>query len=87
MTVLYFLGSGIRLDADGHILKPFSDLNANVFVFDYRNFGRSDATTKEHGLKEIESDTLALYDRRARASERSLDCAWTLIWQFRRSAF
>ncbi len=63
VTVLYFLGSGIRLDADGaYFLKPFSDLNANVFVFDYRNFGRSDATTKEHGLKEIESDTLALFD-------------------------
>lgn len=63
VTVLYFLGSGIRLDADGaYFLKPFSDLNANVFVFDYRGFGRSDATTKDHGLKEIESDTLALYD-------------------------
>ncbi|WMW81933.1 alpha/beta hydrolase [Undibacterium cyanobacteriorum] len=62
-TVLYFLGSGIRLDADGaFFLKPFADLNLNVIAFDYRSFGRSDATTKTHGLKEIESDTAALYD-------------------------
>lgn len=62
-TVLYFLGSGIRLDADGaFFLKPFADLNLNVIAFDYRSFGRSDATTSKHGLKEIESDTAALYD-------------------------
>lgn len=62
-TVLYFLGSGIRLDADGaYFLKPFADLNLNVIAFDYRSFGRSDATTSKHGLKEIESDTAALYD-------------------------
>lgn len=62
-TVLYFLGSGVRVDANGaYFLKPFADLNFNVIAFDYRGFGRSDATTKEHGLKEIESDTLALYD-------------------------
>ncbi len=62
-TVLYFLGSGVRIDASGaFFLKPFADLNVNVIAFDYRGFGRSDATTKEHGLKEIESDTAALYD-------------------------
>ena len=62
-TVLYFLGSGVRIDASGaFFLKPFADLNVNVIAFDYRGFGRSDATTKEHGLKEIEADTAALYD-------------------------
>nr|WP_315486026.1 alpha/beta fold hydrolase [uncultured Undibacterium sp.] len=62
-TVLYFLGSGIRVDADGgYFLKPFTELNANVIVFDYRGFGRSDSTGQAHDLKEIETDTLALYD-------------------------
>lgn len=62
-TVLYFLGSGIRVDADGaYFLKPFTDLNANVIAFDYRGFGRSDSTGQTHDLKEIETDTLALYD-------------------------
>jgi pimeloyl-ACP methyl ester carboxylesterase len=62
-TVLYFLGSGIRVDADGtFFLKSFADLNLDVITFDYRSFGRSDATTKNHGLKEIEADTAALYD-------------------------
>jgi pimeloyl-ACP methyl ester carboxylesterase len=62
-TVLYFLGSGVRLDASGaFFLKPFADMNLNVIVFDYRSFGRSDATTMNHGLKEIDADTLALYD-------------------------
>jgi pimeloyl-ACP methyl ester carboxylesterase len=63
ITVLYFLGSGIRVDADGaYFLKPFTELNVNVIAFDYRGFGRSDSTGQAHDLKEIETDTLALYD-------------------------
>lgn len=63
VTVLYLMGSGVRLDANGtYFMKPFAALNANVISFDYRGFGRSDATDKAHGLKEIQSDTLALYD-------------------------
>ncbi|WP_189344605.1 alpha/beta hydrolase [Undibacterium macrobrachii] len=62
-TVFYLLGSGVRLDASGaFFLTPFADMNLNVIAFDYRSFGRSDATTAKHGLKEIETDTLVLYD-------------------------
>lgn len=63
ITVLYFMGSGVRVDANGtYFMKPFAALNANVISFDYRGFGRSDAADKAHGLKEIQEDTLALYD-------------------------
>lgn len=62
-TVLYFMGSGVRIDANGaYFAKAFTDLNANVISFDYRGFGRSDSNGKPHSLIELESDTLALYD-------------------------
>lgn len=63
ITVLYFMGSGVRIDANGaYFMKPFAALNANVISFDYRGFGRSDSADKPHGLKETQDDTLALYD-------------------------
>lgn len=62
-TVLYFMGSGVRLDANGfYFSKAFTELNANIICFDYRGFGRSDSDGKAHGLTEIEGDTLAIYD-------------------------
>ncbi len=63
ITVLYLMGSGVRLDANGtYFMKPFMGLNANVISFDYRGFGRSDSADKAHGLKETQDDVLALYD-------------------------
>lgn len=63
ITVLYFMGSGVRIDANGaYFMKPFAALNANVISFDYRGFGRSDSADKPHGLKETQDDVLALYD-------------------------
>lgn len=63
VTVIYLMGSGVRLDANGaYFMKPFAALNANVISFDYRGFGRSDSADKAHGLKETQDDTLALYD-------------------------
>lgn len=63
ITVLYFMGSGVRIDANGaFFMKPFAALNANVISFDYRGFGRSDSADKPHGLKETQDDVLALYD-------------------------
>ena len=62
-TVLYFMGSGIRVDANGaSIAKPFTELNANFISFDYRGFGRSDAPDNAISLADLERDTLALYD-------------------------
>lgn len=62
-TVLYFMGSGVRLDANGYYFsKAFTELNANIICFDYRGFGRSDSNGKVHGLSELEGDTLAIYD-------------------------
>lgn len=62
-TVLYFMGSGIRVDVNGaQMAKPFTELNANFISFDYRNFGRSDAPNSNVNLVDLESDTLALYD-------------------------
>jgi pimeloyl-ACP methyl ester carboxylesterase len=62
-TVLYFMGSGIRVDANGaSIAKPFTELSANFISFDYRGFGRSDAPDTNIGLADLERDTLAIYD-------------------------
>lgn len=62
-TVLYFMGSGIRVDVHGaQIAKPFVDMNANVISFDYRDFGRSEAPDSPFGLSDLERETLALYD-------------------------
>ncbi|OFA06067.1 alpha/beta fold hydrolase [Duganella sp. HH101] len=67
-TVLYFMGSGIRLDvAGGYFAKPFTELNANIISYDYHDFGRSDAPESAFGLAELEKETLALYDH-ARAT-------------------
>ena len=62
-TVLYFMGSGVRVDANGlDFGKAFTQLNANIISFDYRGFGRSDSNGKPHSLVDLERDTLALYD-------------------------
>lgn len=62
-TVLYFMGSGVRVDAHGaSFAKDFTELNANVISFDYRGFGRSDSNGQPHNLADLERDTLALYD-------------------------
>ncbi|MBC3809578.1 alpha/beta fold hydrolase [Undibacterium seohonense] len=62
-TVLYFMGSGVRVDANGsYIAKVFTELNANFISFDYRDFGRSDAPKSNVSLSDLEADTLALYD-------------------------
>ncbi len=62
-TVLYFMGSGVRVDANGlYFSKPLTELNANIISFDYRGFGRSDSSGQPHGLREIGSDSVALYD-------------------------
>lgn len=62
-TVLYFMGSGVRLDVSGAaIAKPFIEMNANFISFDYHDFGRSDAPESAFGLLELEVETLALYD-------------------------
>jgi hypothetical protein len=43
-TVLYFMGSGVRIDVNGaFIAKPFVEMNANFISYDYHDFGRSDA--------------------------------------------
>ena len=69
-TVLYFMGSGIRLDvAGGYFAKPFTELNANIISYDYHDFGRSDAPESAFGLAELEKETLALYDH-ARATTK-----------------
>lgn len=62
-TVLYFMGAGVRVDANGsNIAKAFTELNANFISFDYRDFGRSDAPKSIVNLSDLERDTLALYD-------------------------
>ncbi|ELX12664.1 putative alpha/beta superfamily hydrolase protein [Janthinobacterium sp. HH01] len=69
-TVLYFMGSGIRLDvAGGYFAKPFTELNANIISYDYHDFGHSDAPESAFGLAELEKETLALYDH-ARATTK-----------------
>jgi len=62
-TVLYFMGSGIRIDVNGAaIARPFTEMNANLISFDYHDFGRSDAPESAFGLSDLERETLALYD-------------------------
>ena len=62
-TVLYFMGSGVRVDAHGGVFsKPFTEMNANVISFDYHDFGRSEAPDFPFGLADLERETLALYD-------------------------
>lgn len=62
-TVLYFMGSGVRVDANGaQFAKPFLEMNANVISFDYHDFGRSDAPDTPFDLPDLERETLALYD-------------------------
>lgn len=63
VTVLYFMGSGIRLDAHGlNFTQPLTELNANIISFDYRGFGRSDPSENPLSLKDVEQDILAIYD-------------------------
>ncbi|MQA40989.1 alpha/beta fold hydrolase [Rugamonas aquatica] len=69
-TVLYFMGSGIRLDvAGGYFAQPFTELNANIISYDYHDFGRSDAPATAFGLADMEKEALALYDH-ARATTK-----------------
>jgi len=63
-TVLYFMGSGLRVDVNGAAMaRPFIDMNANFIAFDYHDFGRSDAPDAPFGLHDLEDETLALYDQ------------------------
>ncbi|MYM75013.1 prolyl oligopeptidase family serine peptidase [Duganella sp. FT134W] len=62
-TVLYFMGSGVRIDVNGALIaKPFVEMNANFISYDYHDFGRSDAPESAFGLPELNAETLALYD-------------------------
>ncbi|MGB9992696.1 alpha/beta fold hydrolase [Pseudoduganella rhizocola] len=62
-TVLYFMGSGVRIDANGAMIaKPFIEMNANFISYDYHDFGRSEAPAAAFGLKELAAETLSLYD-------------------------
>lgn len=62
-TVLYFMGSGVRVDVNGaQFAKPFVELNANVISFDYHDFGRSEAPESAFDLPDLERETLAVYD-------------------------
>lgn len=62
-TVLYFMGSGVRVDVNGaQFAKPFVEMNANVISFDYHDFGRSDAPESAFDLPDLERETLAVYD-------------------------
>jgi uncharacterized protein len=52
LTVLYCHGNKHHLDAYWDRVMYLHDLGVNVFIFDYRGFGRSEGTFSEEGLFE-----------------------------------
>jgi hypothetical protein len=58
-TVLYFGGNGFLLVTSHHILTGLLDQNVNLFVFDYRGYGRNPGVPSVEALK---TDGLAMYD-------------------------
>ncbi|MFZ6744795.1 alpha/beta hydrolase [Undibacterium sp. JH2W] len=59
-TVLYFGGNMFHLDRHaGHIAAALGQCKLNLFMFDYRGYGRS---TGEPGVANMQSDALQIYD-------------------------
>lgn len=58
-TMLYFGGNGFLLVTSYHIVQAMRDLKLNLFMFDYRGYGRSQGRPTVAGLKE---DGLAAYE-------------------------
>ncbi len=58
-TVLYFGGNGFLLVTSHHILTSLLDQSVNLFVFDYRGYGRNPG---EPSVETLKTDGLAMYD-------------------------
>lgn len=58
-TLLYCHGNGGNISHRIEIIKMFNQLNMNVFIFDYRGYGKSEGSPSEKG---IYLDVLAAYD-------------------------
>jgi len=57
--ILYFHGNKGNLIRWGNIVKPFTDYNYDVFVMDYRGYGKSKGSRTEENMY---SDAQACYD-------------------------
>jgi fermentation-respiration switch protein FrsA (DUF1100 family) len=52
-TLLWFHGNGGNIGHRAHVVKPLRDkLNVNVFMIDYRGYGRSEGAVSEQGTYE-----------------------------------
>lgn len=59
LTLLYFHGNGGNIGHRIEIIKRFHDLGLNVFIFDYRGYGRSSGSPSEAGTY---ADALAAWN-------------------------
>lgn len=57
-TILFCHGNAGNISSRLGIIKLLSDLNLNIFIFDYRGYGKSKGTPSEEGIYE---DVLAAY--------------------------
>jgi len=58
-TILYFHGNAGNISHRLEVIEIFNRLNLNVFIFDYRGYGRSEGKPSETGLYK---DSEAAYD-------------------------
>jgi alpha-beta hydrolase superfamily lysophospholipase len=58
-TILYFGGNGFVMVTSYHLIKAIIAQQVNLFVFDYRGYGKNPGTPSVAGLK---ADGLAAYD-------------------------
>jgi uncharacterized protein len=58
--IFYLHGNAGSLDGWGHVAKTYTDNHYDVFIFDYRGFGKSEGKIK--GSEQVFQDNQQLYD-------------------------
>ena len=59
-VILYLHGNGGSLSSWGDVAHAYTDLNYDVFILDYRGYGKSEGVIK--GEKQLYSDIQTVYD-------------------------
>lgn len=63
-VILYLHGNGGSLDSWGWVAPVYTDLHYDVFMIDYRGYGKSGGTIQ--GEKQLQEDVQTVYDRLAK---------------------
>ncbi len=59
--IFYLHGNGGALDTWGNVAKPYTDLNYDIFILDYRGYGKSEGEISNE--KQLYGDVQSAYDQ------------------------